>query len=86
MWREVVPSLPMGILLLDETQAKAVLLPLREKEEEMKRLVDHLFAVTSAMMLLLAVVAGAYHLGYRAGVETKVSIVGEKYKITLKEK
>jgi len=52
----------------------------------MKPALDYCLILGSAMMLLLIVAMGAYHLGYRAGVETKVSIVGEKYKITLKEK
>ncbi len=52
----------------------------------MKRLIDSTFILVSAVTLLLLVAAGAYHLGYRSGIETKVSIVGEKYKITLKER
>lgn len=49
------------------------------------RFLNYLFVFGSAVMLLLAVAATAYHFGYRSGIETKVTIVGEKYKVTLKE-
>jgi len=52
----------------------------------MKKFIDSVFIVSSGITLLLLVAVSSCHFGYKQGIHDKVTIIGEKYKVTLAEK